>query len=315
MSTVSQSIILKSRQHFGRRVPTPAIGKVLLAVPSAVRMSVRMALEGRSRARGKCPEWLQAAADIRFLGHDGTDDTILHFEAPTLGDAAPRLFAQKELWPTRPDPGNTGFDVLAAVVGDIAAQNADSERFDRPLLDRIAGFRKVLNGTFDELAIVGQQTAPQPTAELTPAILECARSLYTNMPVPQRVRVVGKLDMIRASTQSFGVMLDDGQEVRGVLTTGDIRSISPLLNQRILVLGKAIYRASGKVLRIDAEEVSATHESGPFFSAIPKPIRKRFDFKEAASAPRHASGIAAIFGMWPGDETDDQIAQALKELS
>jgi hypothetical protein len=315
MSAITQSIVLRSSQHFGRRVPTQAVGHVLSAVPDAVRMSIRMAIEGRSRARGKRPDWLRAASDIRFVGHDGKDETVLFFEAPSLGDAAPGIYAQKELWPTKPAPSETGFDVLAGVVTDVAAQNADSERFDRPLLDQIAGFKNVLNGTFNELAIVAQQQALQPSAVMTLSIIESARTLYTNIPIPQRVRVVGKLDMVRASTQSFGVILDDGQEVRGVLTVGDIRSISSLLNQRVLVLGKAIYRASGKVLRVDAEEVTAAHENGSFFSSIPAPARKRFDFKETAAAQGQATGIGPIIGKWPGDETDEQIEQALQELS
>jgi hypothetical protein len=39
---------------------------------------------------------------------------------------------------------------------------------------------------------------------------------------------VGKLDMVRASTQSFGVLLDDGQEIRGVLVEGNVEvQVSP----------------------------------------------------------------------------------------
>src|SRR5579883_2118179 len=146
----TQTITLKSREHFGRRVPSQAFGRVLEVIPEAVRQSVRMAFEGRSRAKGKRPDWLRAATDVRFVGHEGDDETILRFETPTLGEAAPRLYAQQELWPTRPEAADTGFDLLADVLLDVATKNADSERFDRSLLDSIAGFGKVLNGTFTE---------------------------------------------------------------------------------------------------------------------------------------------------------------------
>ena len=53
----------------------------------------------------------------------------------------------------------------------------------------------------------------------------------------QRVRVVGTLDMLRASTQKFALRLDDGQEVRGVLVSGSIVDAAARMNSRALVLG------------------------------------------------------------------------------
>ena len=310
---MKKTITLTSRERFGRRVPSQAFGCVLERIPEAVRQSVRMAVEGRSRARGKRPAWLRAAADIRFLGHDGEDQTHLHFDAPTLGEAAPSLYEQQELWPTKPDAGDTGFDILADVFEDVAARNADSERFDRPLLESLANFHKVLNGTFAEMR-VPSRAGSSGSVVVTPQTAEIARNLYTNTPQPQRVRVVGKLDMVRASTQSFGVLLDDGQEIRGVLE-GNIESISPLLNQRVLVVGKAVYRASGRPLRIDAEAVSKATDEGRFFSTIPKPVRLHFDLREVVRDQQHKLGVAGIMGKWPGDETEEEILQALEELS
>jgi hypothetical protein len=312
---ITQTITLSSREHFGKRVPSQALGSVLERLPEAVRQSVRMAVEGRSRARGKRPDWLRAAADLQFLGHDGDDQTFLHFETKTLSEAAPRLYEQQELWPTKPDAGDTGLDILADVFRDVAARNADSERFDRPLLDSLAHFGKVLTGGFTEMALPARRTAAASQVVVTPQVAEFARTLYTNTPQPQRVRVAGKLDMLRASTQSFGVLLDDGQEIRGVLIEGDIEGLGPLLNQRALVLGKAVYRASGRLLRIDAEAVVHAPDEGRFFSTIPKPVRQRFDLRERVREQQHKTGLAAVLGRWPGDETEEEIRQALKELS
>ncbi|HZU37228.1 MAG TPA: hypothetical protein VFA18_15000 [Gemmataceae bacterium] len=309
----AQTIILNSRERFGSRVPSQALGGVLERIPGAVRQSVRMAIEGRSRAHGPRPAWLQAATDIRFLGHQGDDQTVLRFEVPTLGEAAPRLYEQQELLPTMPAAENTGFDILADVFRDVASRNADSDRFDRPLLDSLAGFRKVLNGTFTEMVVPTQRTPKQPVV-VTSQVAEIARSLYTHTPPPQRIRLVGRLDMVRVSTQSFGLILDDRQEVRGVTVNGDIESVGSLINQRVLVLGKAVYRPSARLLRVDAEEVVKTTEEGSFFSAIPRAVRRPFELRDALRQP-NKGGVTAIIGQWPGDETDEEIRQALRELS
>lgn len=311
----TQSVILRSERRYGRRVPPRQLGRVLELLPGAVGQSLRMAVERRSKAPGKHPTWLSQAADIRFVGHDGNDETILYFETPTLGEAAPGLYEQREIWPTRPEPTDTGFDILADVLSDVAARNADSDRFDRPLLDSISRFHKALDNAFDEMSISTQRHSDSQAAVVTPSVVEIARSLYTNTPMPQRVRIIGKLDMLRASTQSFGVILDDGEEVRGVLSESGVEKLTSLLNHRVLVIGEAVYRPSGRLLRIDAVDVSATTDDGKFFSAIPTPVRQQFDIRDVLREQPHKLGVAGIIGKWPGDETDEEIEQALRELS
>ena len=140
---------------------------------------------------------------------------------------------------------------------------------------------------------------------------DCRKELAR--PSPQRVRIVGTLRTLQPDTRSFGVVLDDGREIQGVLA--DTESIAPLLNQRVLALGTAVCRPSGQLLRVDAESVTASGDTGSFFSTIPKPHRKIFDLSETIREQQHKGGIAAIFGRWPGDETDEQVEAALRELS
>jgi hypothetical protein len=308
-----QKITLRSRIGYGRRVPAVALAPVFEFVPAAVRQSVRMRFEGRSRAKGKQPGWLRRAADIRFIGIGGEEETVLTFECPTLGESARSLYGQQELWPSRPDSADTGFDLLADVLRDIADAKTDSDLFDRKLLDSIAGFRKLLNGTFHELTVGARRdTGPAP---VTPALVETARRLHENTPLPQRVRLIGRLDMLRISTRSFGLALDDGQEVRGVLLDADAGAVSSLMDRRVLVLGRAVYRTSGRLLRVDAETVEETDDRGSFFSAVPEPVRREFDLNEILRKQGPKPGVAAVFGKWPGDETDDVISQALRDMS
>ncbi len=255
MSDTIQTITLTSEQHFGRRIPSKALGEVLRVLPDAIRASIRMAFESRSDAKGKRPRWLSAAADIRFLDHSGDDETVLHFSAPHLGEAAKVLYQQQEFWPSKPEPTDTGFDLLGDVVADIAINNADSERFDRPLLHQIERFKHGLNGTFQRISFTGQRIASASPAVINSDVVQTASRLFRNTPEPQQTRVAGMLDMIRSSTNAFAVKLENGDEVRAVLSEGKVSKLTELLEQSVLILGKAVYRPSGKLLRIDADEV------------------------------------------------------------
>ena len=316
MSHITQTITLTSDQHYGRRLPSGALGQALRAIPAAVERSISMAFRGRSRVRGPRPGWLQAAADIRFIDHLGDDASILVFEVPRLGDVAPELYRRQEFfWSSHPGPDDTGFDLLGDVLTDVANRDENSDRYDPPLLRRLAAFRIVLDRGFDEMRIIGHRYTADRPARLTRETVTSARELYCRRLMAQRVRIVGILDRIRASTQAFTLKLEDGEEVQGVLAEGDIGTLEDLFRRPVLVLGRAVYRAAGHVLRIEADEIQPATDRDRFFVTLPRPRRRRLDMRDSLREQGHKKGVGAILGQWPGDETDDAIEQALEEMS
>jgi hypothetical protein len=136
--------------------------------------------------------------------------------------------------------------------------------------------------------------------------------LSDQTPTPRQVRVVGKLDMVRHSPRSFGLLLADGQEVRGVLYDGDPDLLQQYFGREITIFGKAVYRPSGTLLRIDAQEILDTVEGRSAFSVVPPALKHRPKLDRKVQTAEN--GVAAFFGSWPGDETDDELLAALGEL-
>lgn len=316
MQSVHHTVRLSGPKRFGKHVPPSSVGLALQQVETGVRRSVLMAFEGRSVGTGRPRAWFNSACDVRFLGMDGDEETLLHFEAPTFGEAAGELYRQTEMWTTRPPPEWTGFDALAGVLQDVGAGDEDSERFDRPLLQHIAHFRRLLEGDFDRVGIEEHRSGKPGEAVLDQATVEIARRLSEATPKSRQVRVVGRLDMLRMSTQSFAIHLDDGNEVRGVLTDGNAIALRALVNERVLVLGRAVYRPSGRVLRLDADSVEAGAGQPSIWSKVPRPLlrpaRAAADYRKPQTA---SSGVNAFFGKWPGPETEEELLALLAEMS
>lgn len=313
--TVVRRITLTSDHHFGKKLP-PQAGLAIAALPAVMRHATAMAFRGRSSTRGRKPGWLRAATDIRFVGHEGTDSTDLLFEAPQFGEAAEELYRQKELWPTKPEPADTGFEVFGDLLADVAAGNGDSERFDRPLLRHVIDLRRLLRSVFREIAVGSARHANGYTPRVTPVVIETAERFYQTTPLPRRVHLYGTLDMVRASTQGFGLKLETGEEARGILVEGHVRDLQGLLGQPVAVYGKAVYRPSGRLLRIDAAQIRAATDKDRFFAKVPRGLPPRSDLKQRLrEARRCRGGVGAIIGKWPGNETEEQVRQALDELS
>jgi hypothetical protein len=248
------------------------------------------------------------------VGYDGIKDTVLFFEAPPFGEAAGELYQQREFWPTKPPPEDTGFDLLGDVLHDVGVEAEDSERFDPPLLKRLARFRNGLTEGFTGVFLSGHRFPEAQPAVLTAETIAAAERLYSETPAPQRVRIVGRLDMIWQSRQGFILILDDGQEVRGVLTEGDIGSLTNQFGERVVVHGRAIYRPSGHLLRLDAERIDAGAGEPAIWSRVPPATFRKLDVKRLIQMQNQKSGVAAIFGKWPGDETDEELLDMLKRM-
>ena len=310
----TQSVVLRSKDHFGRNVPPKALGELLIALPEAIRCSTRMAFESRSQAKGKSPEWLLKASDIRFLDHSGDDETILRFYAPRFRDVAGPLFLEGKTSSICPNPEDTGFDLLGDVIHDVATENVDSIRFDLQLLRLLEKFKKGLNGTFQSIEFNTSRPIRNEPTIINSALVEAAGRLSHISPAPQQSRLIGTLDMVHSSTNAFAIKLKDGQQVRCVLSEGKVSRMTHLIDKDVLVLGKSIFRPSGALLRIDADEVISAGQQDSFFQSISKPKKSRFDLREVLREQENRKGVGAIYGRWPGEETDQEIAIALKDI-
>ncbi|MFW6107274.1 MAG: hypothetical protein ACOC8A_01140 [bacterium] len=318
MGMVEHSIDLHGpRVSNGRRSPE-AVGTVLKWTERAARDSVSMAFRYTSRAPGRPPAWLAAASAIRFASIAHREDgTRLYFEAPRLRDAAEEVYRQRELFQTRPDGNDTAFDLLGDVVRDVEQQAADSCRFDRKLLGGFRTFRDAPSRLgIQALELRGGRLPQDRPGQVTPAVAERAVALQAATPRPVRVRLYGQLDMIRASDRSFELLLPRGEAVPGILVADERDRLRGLWRKHVVVEGRAVFRPSGSLLCLEAEGLALAEKADRFFSKIPKP-------RGHASAPLTArvarrqgptTGAGAIFGQWPGEETDEEVAAALKDL-
>src|SRR5208337_3888555 len=313
MNYVEQEMVLHTESSFGGDVPIAISTAVFSQLEHTLRPCVRMAIEGTSVSIGAPPSWLERASDIRTLGFSSRDgNTVLHLKAPRLVDAAPRIFEQQSLFPSIASPNDTAIQVLSKITQEVGRRDPSGDVYDRQLLRRFSNWKGILNHGLIGLDIPDNADGTSNRTILYVHVAESAQVLSNQTPSPRQVRVVGKLDMVRYSTRSFGLQLDNGDEVRGVLVDGTSEILQAYLGKEVTILGKAIYRPSGNLLRLDASEILESIEGRSAFSTIPLSFAgpRRVDRKLQTMG----RGVSAFFGTWPGDETDDELLRELAEL-
>ncbi len=317
MKIQKHEIGLESDQHFDGRLPTHHLGYLMTNLPIAIRGAVSMAFRNRSKSKGPIPRWLQTASDLRFVGHGGNGATQLKFELPSLKESAAEIYSQQLLFESdRPNEKLTGLDLLIDVFQDIDEKKADSNGFDPQLLRQISKFQLFFKSSpFTSFRLQGSKEAARKEVLVNSDTMDNSAQLYGRTPTPQRVRIVGSLDGIEASTQRFSLLLDSGERVAGVFPEESSDQLQKLWRKRVLVVGKAVFRASGNLLRVEADSIENGKNAASLFSTQPKPSKGRLDPQRLRKLQGSRSGMAAIMGKWPGNETDEEVERALEQIS
>ena len=75
------------------------------------------------------------------------------------------------------------------------------------------------------------------------------------------------------------------------------------------------YTTQASNLAAAGQEVKPGENESAVFSRMPTPHHAKLDMSKLRKPQGPRSGIAAIMGKWPGDESDEEIELALKRLS
>ena len=314
LNLVERTFELKGTEGLGAKPRPELIGPVLGKVHDTLLASVRMGFLHSSRTRGRVPAALRRAAEVRYLGHEGgaDDSTILRFEVPQFGSVAEELFAQGQLWDTGPKPEQTAFDLLSASLHDIRLMARDSERYDHAMLGQFAGYRRLLRDGLNSIVL------PDPKSRDTEAIDEplsvAASALFRATPDARRVRICGRLDALGVSRKVLGLVLEDAANVTAIWTLDGIVDLASFLDRQVVIEGIAEFRPSGTLLRVDADAIRIAGAGDSAFSALPIPeIQRNYQQAAATVKPGHKP-YAAIYGLIPADESDEEFTAAVEAM-
>ena len=134
-------------------------------------------------------------------------------------------------------------------------------------------------------------------------------------------RLIARFDMLDLTANKFVLRLDDGSLFPGVLNEGNIEDLAPMMAERVVVNGSVAYCPDTGPHEIYADSISPASpeeiadwewRTNPLF---PSPNRMtREQLEELMEPQTPTTGVNAVIGKWPGDETDEEISEALKLL-
>lgn len=305
------SITLKGPAIKPAHISASLLRELLDLLTEGVRRAVRLRVEGRSTARGSLPHWLAAACAFDVVGLS-KGSTVLEIEALPLAEAAPERFAQRRIFV---DVSRPGLSYLADSLEDALAGRADSDGFDLPLLTHLDRFSRLFGPGVELVELALRPHAGRAPLRLGPEGLATIHRLRRQTPRPRKVRIAGKLDLIRHSDRMFTLQLESGKTLRGVAGDIPIDRLRNLFGKSVVVSALAVFRPSGSLLRLEADHLQEATGDISIWSTEPSPLEADLEPRSLRKPQGPRTGVNAIFGQWPGDETEEEILAALEDLS
>lgn len=296
------------------RIPAGVLLEAVGALVDGARLAARFAVEGESVRKGPRPAWLEAACDFEITGLFA-GSAVIALEARTLreadairfGGAQPSLFdgAEENLGE------ETAVDIFGRVLSTIVERDSDDVVADRALLDGCARFARVSGGGFEGIRLDGLRGRESPLT-ITPKDAERIEALRDATPGPQAVRVMGTLDTVSASRPDIVLALKDGTRLPGRVEEHDLEALKPLLGEKVIVFGVAHYRPSGRILLVRVEDLDVARREDRIFDKAP--IARKQKAVVEPTPREESAGVSAFFGTWPGEETEAELLEALRDI-
>jgi hypothetical protein len=310
-------IIINGPDSAGVRLPGGALLVLIQSLIAGGEQALRFLAEGQSTKSGTRPGWLTRAAGIDIVGLSRNSPQTLYVEAFTLDEVRqgpiadmldPGLFESA----APPALGSaTTIELFVDILEAALSGNDDLVLADKPLLETCANLATFANSGLESLDFgrIGARTKP---LLLRGQDRERLLRLSQETPDPEPVRTLAILDTISASSSHVVLRLQNGDIVQAWTGRHDPERLRRLWGHSVVAEGLGLFRRSGKLWAIHAESIE--EESGPGDAVFAVPPRSRRQIAPAPPLPQATLG-GPPWGDWPGEETEEELLDALRELN
>lgn len=296
------------------RIPAEVLVELLAALQEGACRAARLQVEGLSAGKGQVPAWLDAVSHLDVTGL-GPSSPAIRLEAPAFIEADPHRFQAglPSLAGAGPlDMGLTVVELFISVLAAALSNDVAHLQADRPMLDACVRFARSSAPAFGGILL--EDAAGSQRAELHAEDVGRLERLRYQTPAPRAVRIVGVLDAISRERSALQLRLRDGTMFPGRTAALDPAALPGLVDTRVAIEGMAFSHPSGRVSIVDVDYLGPAHQQGDeLFERVPGPFGGPLPASHPV-AQDERSGVAAMFGTWPGDETDEELLAQLEEV-
>jgi len=207
-------------------------------------------------------------------------------------------------------PQQTPMSLFIQSFQDAMNKDYEQDLLDKPLLRELKHLKNAFLNDGETLIISNQNSLPE--LQLKKEDFKKIKVLEDEIPDPEPVILNGIVESLKYSKLKVQIKTNEGI-VDGFLSEAlSTDDIAPFWGKEVTITGTVHYKPSGRSI-IEIERVFEAGEGDDYFSKKPKSETVKQQL-ERQIREKGGNQLSQILGKWPGNETDEEFEQLLKEL-
>jgi hypothetical protein len=309
------TISLKDFEFPNGEIPFSVLSKITEQLRKVSEGALRLYIEGHSsNKRGRDPEWVEKSLEFSLSGIK-KGSTILEVKAPylteTLGSYQQPLYDELGI----DSLTNQTAIGLAIAAYERATENPDSiDTLDKNLLKVMLGFNKFF-GHNSKSSININGTAKQKIT-IAPTTLRKIKILEEKTPVDQKIKITGKLEMMKHSSNLLELVNANGKFKAHLSHEFSFDKALPFFGKDITCSGLAHFNPKGQISSIEITNITHADTSATYFSNTNFAIQEKLDLPSLISKQNYkGTSSAKINKLIKEINVDDDLETLLQTLS
>lgn len=286
---------------------------ILQALGATAARATQLRATGSGRRTKWTPKWIKSTTDFTVTGIDSGSTTV-GIDAPCLRQTAYDQFSQLDLWGEKPSLDDTALDLATEAIKEAGKAEASGDYFDDAVLGAILKLARAGGGTGVEFNL-SLADSKKNGFVLNNQFLQSITKKKRELPLSRAFIVCGKLDEIRHVNGHFRLIVEEKHTLLGRLSSpsSHLEVLRSLWGEKVTLEGMVSFKGNGEARFIEARKIRKYLERDAFFEKMPKgdPADVR-ELIVAAMTKEGATKLTDLIGIWPGDETAEELLAELK---
>lgn len=278
-------------------------------IKSISRKALLLQMFGYSKV--SLPNKYKKYLNVYLTGHHSDKNTTaLNLDADNFN----KLPVQLDAFRDKSELQNlTPISLVISSFRSALMEDEDKNLLDEPLIDELIKFRKFFHSDTEEIVMSNRGSIPE--VRLSNREIDQIENLYKSIPEPQKVMINGIIDEMKYSKKQLVLMTEKKERI--IVQPREeamIANIAAFFGKQITLSGIAHFKPGGQLSYVQLEYFGEPGKGDRFFSKKPHKMGVQQKVAMQLREGKKANPLDDIIGKWPGDETDEEFEQMLKEL-
>lgn len=236
-------------------------------------------------------------------------ETILTLDAENFQNLPVQLDIFKE------KSGLSALTPIALVIKSFSAalkENEDKNLLDEPIINELIKFKKFFYTDTEKIFLSNRNSIPE--IEFSRREIDKIENLYKRIPAPEKAVVNGIIDEMKFSREQVILTTNENKKIVVVVSKNLFNDLKNFFGNEVTITGMAHFKPGGQLSYVKMESFGEAGKTDKFFSRKPHKMSMQQQIALQLRGGKKQNPIEDIIGKWPGDETDEEFEQMLKDL-